>query len=59
MDMTIPTVLILHIGGNLILFWGLFKLLSITVFKTGGQPKEPQVEKRQEIKRLERELRRV
>ena len=55
--MTIPIVLFLHIGGNIILFYGFFKLLSLTVFKQNRDTKEPSKEK--EIKRLERELRRL
>ena len=58
--MTIPLVLFLHIGGNLILFWGLLKLLSISIFKDNRDTNKPsKTEEKQEIKRLERELKRM
>jgi hypothetical protein len=55
--MTIPAVVFLHIGGNVALFWGFFKILSLTVFKRGAQ-KEP-LTGQHELRKIERELRRL
>ena len=54
MDMTI---LLLVVGGNILLFWGLFKILSLTIFKK--TQKEGSTELEDEVKLLERELRRL
>ncbi len=50
------TILFLVIGGNILLFYGLFALLSRTVFKKQIQVEESELEI--EMKRVERELRR-
>lgn len=57
MDMTVPVILGLQVGGNIIFFWGFLKLLSLTVFKDNREAKEPDIEN--EIRRIERELRRL
>ncbi len=58
MDMTNLIIATLTLGGNLTLFWGFFKLLSLTVFKRQDREvKEPDI--RNEIRRIERELRRL
>jgi len=67
MDMTIPLVLFLHIGGNIALFSGLFILVHFNTIaenlmgiRSNRDIKEPsKTEQKQEIKRLERELRRL
>ena len=67
MDMTIPIVLFLHIGGNIVLFSGLFILVHFNTIaenlmgiKSDRDTNKPsKTDEKQEIKRLERELRRL
>ena len=52
------TILLLVIGGNALLFYGFYLLLGRTVFKQDEQkPEKSELE--MEMKRIERELRRL
>jgi hypothetical protein len=57
MDLTNLLIALDHIAGNVIFFWGFFKLLSLTVFKANRKAKEPDIE--EEVERIERELKRM
>ena len=49
------TILFLVVGGNLLLFYGLFTLLNRTVFKKPDTQEKPELER--EFKEIQRELR--
>ncbi len=57
MDLTNLSIAILHFGGNIVFFWGFFKILSLTVFKANREAKEPDIE--EEIAEVSRELERL
>lgn len=57
MDMTVPLILGLQIGGNVIFFWGFLKILSLTVFKANRESKEPDIE--EELEEVSKEIERM
>lgn len=62
MDMSIPVIVALHLGGNVIFFWGFFKFANQRVF--GGESKraekeEPDKDIETELKELSREVKRM
>jgi hypothetical protein len=57
MDLAIPIIVALQVGGNVVFFWGFFKILSLTVFKDNRESKEPDIE--EEIAEVSRELERM
>jgi len=54
MDMTIPFLII---AGNLLVFGGFFKLLSLTVFKANREAKEPDIE--EELEEVSKDIERM
>ena len=49
------TILFLVVGGNLLVFCGLFALLNRTIFKKPDTQEKPELER--EVEKIEQELR--
>jgi len=62
MDLSIPVIAGLHLGGNVVFFWGFFRFANQYVFGVESkrvEEKEPNNEMEKEIKQIERELKRM
>ena len=57
MDMTDLEIAALTLGGNISVFGGFFKLLSLTVFKDNREAKEPDIEK--ELEEVSKDIERM
>jgi hypothetical protein len=57
MDLTIPLILGLQIGGNVSLFWGMFRIIKV---KCGGEGETEEVDDLgEEITSLSKQIRRM